>query len=137
MRMVTLALLAATTVLGGCATELAKLESAYSVATTATVKASDAQVAISSFEVLEAAATGYFVYCKKDPTNAVCAPGTVANPGPLRLAIKYDRQGRNARDQVKAAGKSGALISVTAYNLLSDAVINLASTPVPTFGVPK
>jgi hypothetical protein len=125
--------------LGGCATfnaDLARLQAAFTVVTTSTVPASTAQVAVSSFEVLEASATEYFIYCKKNPTTAVCAPGTVANPGPLRIAIKYDRQGRKARDEIKAAGRSGALISTTAYNLLVDAVTNL-TTPVANLGVPQ
>lgn len=127
--------------LGGCATfstDLAKVQQVFAVVTTAAVPAATAQVAVSSFEVIEAAATQYFVYCKKNLATPVCAAGTVANPGPLRLAIKYDRQGRSARDQIKAAGKSGALISTTAYNLLVDAVTNLtSSTPAATFGATK
>lgn len=126
--------------LGGCATfqtDLAKLQQAYTVVTTATVPASTAQVAVSSFEVIEAAATQYFKYCKANLATPACAAGTPTSPGPLRIAIKYDRQGRSARDQIKAAGKSGALISTTAYNLLVDAVTNLTSTPVATFGATK
>lgn len=127
--------------LGGCATfstDLAKVQTAFVDITTATVPAATAQVAVSSFEVIEAAATQYFVYCRGNRTAPACAPGTVANPGPLRLAIKYDRQGRSARDQIKTAGKSGALISTTAYNLLVDAVTGLtSSTPVATFGATK
>ena len=123
--------------LGACATfqaEVAKLESVLSVVTTATVPASTAQVAVSSFEVLEDAATKYFIYCHQNPAASICAPGTVTDPGPLRIAIKYDRQGRDARDKIKAAGKSGALISTTVYNLLVDAVAKLTSTSVATFG---
>lgn len=132
---------AATFSLGGCATfstDIAKVQTAFVDITTATVPAATAQIAVSSFEVIEAAATQYFVYCKKNLATPVCAAGTVTSPGPLRLAIKYDRQGRSARDQIKAAGKSGALISTTAYNLLVDAVTNLtSSTPVATFGATK
>jgi hypothetical protein len=126
--------------LSGCATfqaEIAKLQQAYTVATTATVPASTAQIVVSSFEVLEAGSTEYFKYCKQTPADSRCAPGTVTNPGPLRLAIKYIRQGRAARDQIKAAGKTGALISSTAYNLLVTAVNDLATTPVSTFGASK
>lgn len=126
--------------LGGCASlqkDIAKLQQAYQFVTTATVPASKAQIAVSSYEVVEAAATQYFVYCNKSPSDAICASGTVSDPGPLRLAIKYDRQGRAARDQLKAAGKSGALISSTVYNLLVQAVTDLSSTPVTTFGVAK
>lgn len=129
------------TLLPGCATfqaDIAKFQQAFNVITTATVTPADAQVAVSSFEVLEAAATQYFIFCKGSPTVPACAPGTVANPGPLRLAIKYDRQGRAARDQIKAAGKSGALISTTAYELLTSAISNLtAATPVTNFGASK
>ncbi len=123
--------------LGGCATfqaDVARLHAAYEVATTATVPASTAQVAVASFEVIEAASTQYFVYCKNNLATPACDAGTVTNPGPLRLAIKYVRQGRIARDQIKTAGKSGALISSTVYNLLVSAVTNLTSTPVSTFG---
>lgn len=124
--------------LGGCATELQKIQTAFNVITTASVSPSQAQVAVSSFEVIEAAATEYFVYCHNNPAVSACAPGTKAQPGPLRIAIKYDRQGRAARDQIKAAGKSGALISTTVYNLLTDAITNLTSaTPVQSFGAPK
>lgn len=124
--------------LGGCATfqaDVAKLHAAYEVVTTSTVPASTAQVAVASFEVIEAASTQYFKYCKDNLATSACAAGSVDNPGPLRLAIKYVRQGRVARDQIKVAGKTGALISTTAYNLLVSAVTNLTSTPVSTFGV--
>lgn len=134
-KLLALVLLAAS--LGGCATfdaGVARFQQAYTVATTATVPASTAQVAISSFQVVEAAATGYFKYCKSSPETSICDPGTKEIPGPLRLAIKYDRQGRAARDQIKAAGKTGALISTTAYNLLVTAVTDLSSTPVANFG---
>ena len=123
--------------LAGCAGELAKLQQVYSIATTATVTPEAAQIAVSSFEVLEQGATSYFIYCKKAPADAICAPGTKAAPGPLRIAIKYIRQGRAARDQVKAAGKTGGLISSTIYNLLTSAITNLSTTPVTTFGAPK
>ena len=126
--------------LGGCATfntDLAKVEAAVTIATTATVPPSTAQIAVSSFQVLEAGATEYFKYCKLNSMVAACAPGTVAAPGPLRVVIKYDRAGRNARDQIKAAGKTGALISSTVYNTLIDAVTQLTASPAASFGVPK
>lgn len=126
--------------LAGCATlqaDLAKLQQVYSLATTATVPASVAQVTVSSFEVLEAGSTEYLKYCKQSPADSRCAPGTVATPGPLRLVIKYIRQGRAARDQIKSAGKTGALISSTVYNLLVTAVNNLTTTPVTSFGASK
>lgn len=132
--------LVATLSLGGCATfqaEIAKIQTVFTEVTTATVPAPTAQAAVSSWEVIEASATQYFIYCKQNPATSVCAPGTVSQPGPLRLAIKYDRQGRNARDQIKAAGKSGALISTTVYNLLVSAVTAITSTPVATFGATK
>lgn len=113
--------------LAGCAAELAKFQQVYTVATTATVDPSQAAIAVSSFEVLEAGATEYFKYCKLNPSTPACAPGTKAVPGPLRLAIKYDRQGRAARDQIKAAGKTGQLISATVYNLLTQAINSLPS----------
>lgn len=113
--------------LAGCAAELAKFQQVYTVATTATVGPSQAAIAVSSFEVLEAGATEYFKYCKINPSTPACSPGTKAVPGPLRLAIKYDRQGRAARDQIKAAGKTGQLISATVYNLLTQAINSLPS----------
>ena len=128
--------------LAGCAAEMAKfqagiakIEQVYTVATTTTVPEAQAQIAVSSFQVLEAGSTEYFKFCKSNRSTAVCAPGTVASPGPLRLAIKYVRQGRAARDTIKAAAKTGQLISSTVYNLLIGAVNNLNTTPVPTFGV--
>jgi hypothetical protein len=136
-KVIVAAMLASTLALGGCAQEMAKLQAAYNIATTAAVPASTAQVMVSSFEVLEAGATEYFIYCKKSPTDSICAAGTVAQPGPLRLAIKYDRDGRKARDQIKAAGKTGALISSTVYNLLVSAVDGLTSTPAANFGASK
>lgn len=123
--------------LAGCAAELQKFQSALTVATTATVPASTAQVAVSSFEVLESASTEYLKYCKGSPASTICAPGTVLNPGPLRVVIKYLHQGRSARDQVKAAGKSGALISSTIYTILTEATSNLTASPASTFGAAK
>lgn len=126
--------------LGGCATinaDLTKLKQVYSVATTATVPATTAQIAVSSFQVLEAATTEYLVFCKSAPSVSACAPGTVTNPGPLRLVIKYVRAGRAARDQVKAAGKTNGLIATTTYNLLVTAITNLSASPVSKFGGTK
>jgi hypothetical protein len=126
--------------LAGCATlttDFTKLQQVFTLATTATVPASVAQVAVSSFQVLEAGATEYFKYCKTTPADTRCNPGTLQAPGPLRLAIKYDRQGRTARDQIKAAGRTGALISSTTYNLLATAITNLTATPASTFGATK
>jgi len=139
-KLLTASILIATASLGGCAsfnTDLAKLKTAFDVVTTATVSAPTAQVAVSSFEVIEAAVTEYLIYCKKSPAVAECSPGTIEKPGPLRLVIKYVRQGRVARDQIKASGKSGALISTTAYNVLMNAVSSLTASPVSTVGVPK
>lgn len=126
--------------LGGCASltqDIAKLQYVYQVATTATVPAPTAQIAVSSFQVVEAASTEYFVYCKSTPAASACAPGTVDNPGPLRLVIKYVRAGRDARDQIKAAGKSGGLIATTVYNTLVQAITNLSASPVASFGGTK
>lgn len=127
--------------LGGCgtvqailSTDFAKLKQVYEIATTATVPEATAQVAVSSFQVIEAASTEYFKFCAGTPESPKCAPGTTANPGPLRLAIKYMRQGRGARDQIKVAAKAGTPILSTAYNLLIGAVNNLGTTPVPSFG---
>jgi hypothetical protein len=132
-----IAALALSLALAGCTGTLAKFEQVYTVATTATVPAPTAQVVVSSFEVLEASSTEYFKYCKTSPKDQICAPGTVASPGPLRLTIKYIRQGRGARDQIKAAGRSGGLITSTVYNLLVTAVTNLNTTPASNFGAPK
>lgn len=126
--------------LGACATfdaDLARLQTAYNVVTTATVPATTAQVAVSSFEVVEAASTEYFKYCKNNLTIPACAAGTVDNPGPLRLTIKYVRSGRQARDQIKFAGKNQQLISSTVYNVLVTAVTNLSAGPVSSFGGTK
>lgn len=127
--------------LSGCAAELAKfqagiakIEQVYVIATTTTVPETQAQIAVSSFEVLEAASTEYFKYCASNKAASVCNAGTVAQPGALRLAIKYIRQGRQARDTIKAAAKSGATIAAVSYNLLIGAVNNLGTTPVATFG---
>jgi hypothetical protein len=136
----TIALIAASIFLSGCASlqaDFNKLGQAITFVTTATVSPAVAQVSVSSFQVLEAGSTGYFKYCKTTPADAACAPGTVTNPGPLRLAIKYIRQGRSARDQIKLAGRSGALISSTVYHLLTDAITNLSSSPVANFGAAK
>lgn len=126
--------------LAGCATfnaDVAKLQQVFTIATTKTVPDNVAQVTVSSFEVLEAGSTEYFKYCKANPSVGPCAPGTVANPGPLRLVIKYIRQGRAARDQIKSAARTGQLISSTVYNLLVTAVNNLSATPAASFGAQK
>lgn len=129
------ALVLAAFALGGCAGEMAKLQAdiakikqVYVLATTTTIPETQAQIAVSSFQVLEAAATEYFRYCAKYKTDAKCTPDT------LRTAIKYDRQGRAARDTIKTAAKTGQPILATAYNLLIGAVNVLGTTPVATFG---
>lgn len=121
--------------LAGCAGELAKLQAdiakvkqVYVLATTTTIPETQAQIAVSSFQVLEAGATEYFRFCAQYKTDPKCTADT------LRTAIKYDRQGRQARDTIKAAAKSGQPVLATVYNLLIGAVNVLETTPVTTFG---
>jgi transcriptional regulator with AAA-type ATPase domain len=132
------ALMLLSVLLGGCAAELAKfqagvakVEQVYVMATTTTIPQTQAQIAVSSFQVLEAAATAYFKFCAQNRADSRCTADT------LRTAIKYDRQGRQARDTIKAAARSGATIAATTYNLLIGAVNNLGTTPVATFGAGK
>lgn len=137
MRKILVALVAVSTIaLGGCQSSglFTKLQQVYTDISTTSVPAAQAQIAISSFEVIEAGATQYFKYCFQSPADAACAPGTVTNPGPLRLAIKYDRLGRQYRDQIKAAARSGQPISVALYNFLTSAVAQLTATPAAQFG---
>jgi len=124
-RIIPIAILAVS--LGGCAAELAKFQQVYTVATTATVDPSQAAIAVSSFEVLEAGATEYFKFCKGNPVSAACAPGTKASPGPLRpgYSVRSPRQGRSGSDQ--NCRQDRTLISKTVYNLLIQAINNLPS----------
>lgn len=138
MRKILIALVAVAAVaLGGCQSfdVFSKLQTVYTDLSSTTVPAEQAQIAISSFQVIEAGATQYFKYCKQSPADAACAPGTVASPGPLRLAIKYDRLGRQYRDQIKAAARSGAPITTVLYNFLTGAIAQLTATPAAQFGV--
>lgn len=120
---------------GGCAAELAKFQvgiakvkQVFVLATTTTIPETQAQIAVLSFEVLEAAATEYFKFCASYKADPKCTADT------LRTAIKYDRQGRAARDTIKTAAKTGQPILATVYNLLIGAVNVLGTTPVTTFG---
>lgn len=115
--------------LGGCATELAKLQTAYSIVTQTTVSPQAILVTANAFDALEAGATQYLVWCKTNLTSAACSASN------RRIVIKAGRSGRAARNQLEPYITSGSAGPKAIYDTLSAAVDALKNSQASGFGV--
>jgi hypothetical protein len=116
--------------LGGCASELQKLKTVYSVVTETTVSPSTIIVASNSFDALEATATQYLTYCKTNLSTSACSADN------RRTVIKAVRAGRAARNQLETYVTNNTAAPSAIYNTLV-AAINALNTSAATSGVSK
>lgn len=125
-----------TVALGGCAQQVADfkakvaaMENAFALATTETVPASTAAVAINAFDALKATATTYGEYCiKQKMAPAVCA---VEN---RRAVVQFVRSGTKARDAVEASVANKTPVLATVYNTMVAAIEGLRAQPIANTG---
>jgi hypothetical protein len=116
--------------LGGCASELQKLKTVYSVVTETTVSPSTIIVASNSFDALEATATQYLTYCKANLSTSACSADN------RRTVIKAVRAGRAARNQLETYVTNNTAAPSAIYNTLV-AAINALNISAATSGVSK
>jgi hypothetical protein len=114
--------------LGGCASELQKLHTVYSIVTETTVSPSTIIVAANSFDALEATATQYLTYCKANLSTSACSADN------RRAVIKAVRAGRAARNQLETYVTSNTAAPSAIYNTLV-AAINTLNTSAAAGGL--
>jgi hypothetical protein len=120
-------LIAAALALSGCA-GFAKLETAYTYATTATVPAEVVRPIANTFDILKGTAVNFAKYCVANKfAPAGCDVAT------RRKIVTAIRVGTNARVQMRSSLAMGQPVLSTVYNLLVGAVTDLQATPVSTF----
>ncbi len=115
--------------LGGCASEMAKLQTIFSVVTQASVSPQAIIVTANAFDALEAGATQYLTWCKTNLTTSACSAGN------RRIVIKAGRSGRAARNQLEPYITNGTAGPKAIYDTLSAAVDQLKSSQASGFGV--
>src|SRR6267154_3509298 len=113
-RLLAIGLLALT--LGGCASTLAKLETAYEVVTTASVTPTQIVIAGNAFDAAEIGATGYLTYCSTHKAESPCALVTRKR---VVASVRAGRTARNALEPYVLAGSAGPVVL---YNALINAV---------------
>jgi hypothetical protein len=117
--------------LGGCAAELQKLQTVYSVVTQTSVPPTTIIVAANSFDALEATATQYLSYCKANLTTSACSATN------RRTVIQAVRAGRAARNQLETYVTNNTNAPSAIYNALVAAINTLNTSPVSTVGASK
>ena len=113
--------------LGACA----NLQGIYTLATTATVPASDVIIAANSFNAVKATATNYGRYC-----IAQQFPQPICSAANRRAVIKAVRSGTAARNALEGSMNSGQPAIATVYNTLISAVNALNASPINTVNGP-
>jgi hypothetical protein len=109
--------------LAGCA----NLQGIYSLATTATVPASEVVIAANSFDALKATAINYAGACVSQHF-----PQPVCSAANRRAVIKAVNSGTAARNALESSMTSGQPALSTAYNTLISAVNVLTASPINT-----
>lgn len=109
--------------MGGCTSELSKLQTVYSVVTQATVSPTEIIVAGNSFDALESLATQYLNYCRGNLTVSICSSDN------RRTTIRAVRAGRSARNQLEPYVASGTAGPSVIYNTLVTAINALKVSP--------
>jgi hypothetical protein len=117
--------------LGGCASELQKLKTVYSVVTDTTVSPSTIIVAANSFDALEATATQYLSYCKANLSTSACSADS------RRTVIKAVRAGRAARNQLETYVTNNTAAPSAIYNTLVAAINTLSTSAAASTGASK
>jgi hypothetical protein len=125
------ALLASVT-LGGRASTLTKLQTAWSVVSSASVTPTQIIVAGNAFDALEATATQYLLYCKS--VNYAPQPCALGNRKPVVAAVRSGRAARNQLETYAAQGNAGP---ADLYNTLTAAITSLQQSKVIVTGATK
>jgi len=107
----------------GCANELSKIQTVYSVVTQATVSPTEIDVAGNSFDALEGLATQYLNYCRGNLGTTICSSDN------RRTTIRAVRAGRSARNQLEPYVASGTAGPSVIYNTLVTAINTLKASP--------
>lgn len=121
--------LVSTVLLGGCAAELQKLQTAWSVVSSASVSPTQIIVTANAFDALEATATQYLLYCKS--VNYAPQPCALGNRKPVVAAV---RSGRAARNQLETYAAQGNVGPSGIYNTLIAAITTLQNSNLVTKG---
>jgi len=119
--------------LGGCATELQKLQTVWSMATSASVSPQQIIVAGNAFDAAEASATQYLLWCKANPT---VAPAACTLPIRKKVVAAV-RAGRSARTSLEPYVVSGTAGPAALFNTLVSSINTLQTNIPPTVGAPK
>lgn len=125
-KLFTIAVLAGSIALAGCASTLQKLDTAWQIVTSAAVSPTQIIVAGNAFDALEATATQYLLYCKS--VAYAPQPCALGNRRPVVAAV---RAGRGARNQLEPYVVSGTAGPAAIYNTLIAAITQLQATPLP------
>lgn len=118
-------------VLSGCAGDLQKLQTVYTIVTESTVSPTAIVVAANSFDAIEATATQYLVYCKANPAQPVCSADN------RRVVIRAVRSGRSARNQLETYITQQTPAPAPVYNVLITAINTLQASVASKAGVVK
>lgn len=118
-------------VLSGCAGDLQKLQTVYTIVTESTVSPTAIVVAANSFDAIEATATQYLVYCKANLAQPVCSADN------RRVVIRAVRSGRSARNQLETYITQQTPAPAPVYNVLITAINTLQASVASKAGVVK
>lgn len=116
-------LLVLTLALGGCAQQLQELKTVYTTATGIAVTPAALIAVANSFDVAQALASDYLVYCKSNLTTSPCSADN------RRQVIKYVRSARAARNQAESYIVQNANAPGVVYTTLVAAINGLSTTP--------
>lgn len=122
--------LAAALTLAGCAGELQKLQTVWTVVNGATVSPKAILVAANSFDALERTAAKYLDYCRPRLSEPICSAGN------RRVVIRAVREGRGARDQLEVYISGQTPGPARLYNILIGALNTLTASPATAAGSP-
>lgn len=105
--------------LGACATFDQKIQTVWSVITSAAVTPQQIIVAGNAFDAVEASATQYLTYCSVNPALTACVLKT------RQLVVAAVRAGRSARNQLEPYVTSGTAGPAAIYNTLTASITTL------------
>jgi hypothetical protein len=121
--------------LGGCATlntDISKLQSVYTVATTTVVKPSVIIITANAFDALKATADNYGAYCIQGKfVDPICSADN------RRKVVQFVRSGTSVRNQLEVSIATNTPAAATVYNILVGAVNGLQASVLANFNGAK
>lgn len=124
-RIFALALLGIT--LTGCAS-VQKLEAVYQTVTETTVSPQQIYLAANTFDAIQATATQYFNYCRKNLTVELCSADN------RRIVIRGVRAGRAARNQLESYLSQDKSAPAAIYNTMIAVITSLQQSAITKVG---